>query len=293
MTAAPAHLPTPDPVTKAGYVLEFDEEFTGERLDTTRWIPYYLPQWSSRDAAAARHRVSGGHLDLRIEADQPPWAPDLDGPMRVSSLQTGLFAGPVGSDIGQHGVHSAARVRADWENQRLYTPHYGVIEMRARAIADPHGMVALWMIGYEEVPEHSGEICVAEIFGRDVTPGSAAIGMGIHPFDDPALRDDFTRVEAEIDARRFHTYTVEWTPERVSFFIDGHRQRSLDQSPNYPMQLMLNIYEFPTDRPEPATAYPKHFIVDYVRGYRPAHLPAHRLRGTAAAAGVGAVAGHR
>lgn len=273
----------PDPVTKAGYVIEFDEDFTGEQLDTARWIPYYLPQWSTRAAAAARHRVSGGNLSLRIESDQPPWAPALDGPMRVSSLQTGLFSGPVGSDIGQHGTHPAARVSQAWENRRLYTPHYGVVEMRARAIADPRCMVALWMIGYEEVPEQSAEICIAEIFGRDVKLDSTAIGMGIHPFDDPALHDDFAQVEVPIDACRFHTYTMEWTPERVSFFIDGHHQRSLRQSPNYPMQLMLNIYEFPDDCREPATAYPKEFIVEYVRGYRPADLPTSHLRGSAAA----------
>ncbi|WP_304453811.1 glycoside hydrolase family 16 protein [Nocardiopsis sp. YSL2] len=284
MTAMPERGSRPDPITKVGYVLEFDEDFAGDRLDTTRWIPHYLPQWSSRAASAARHRVGGGHLDLRIEADQAPWEYDLDGPMRVSNLQTGLFAGPVGSDIGQHGVHAQARVREEWENQRLYTPHFGVIEMRAKAIADENCMVALWLIGYEEVPEHSGEICVAEIFGRDVTPESAAVGMGIHPFDDPALRDDFTQVQVPMDARRFHTYTVEWTPERVSFFVDGRLQRSLDQSPDYPMQLMLNIYEFPTEPREPAAAYPKHFVVDHVRGYRPLDRPANRLRGTAALA---------
>ncbi|WP_040691914.1 glycoside hydrolase family 16 protein, partial [Nocardiopsis lucentensis] len=232
----------------------------------------------------ARYRVGGGHLDLRIEDDQQPWAPPLDGQMRVSSLQTGLFAGPLGSDIGQHGVHPAARVREEWKNQRLYTPHYGVIEMRAKATADADCMVALWMIGYEEVPERSGEICVAEIFGRDVSPESAAVGMGVHPFDDPTLHEDFTQVRVEIDVRRFHTYTVEWTPEHVAFFIDGHLQRSLDQSPDYPMQLMLNIYEFPADRPEPATARPKHFVVDYVRGYRPDGVPTSHLRGSAAAA---------
>ncbi|WP_198659281.1 glycoside hydrolase family 16 protein [Nocardiopsis sp. FIRDI 009] len=89
----------------------------------------------------------------------------------------------------------------------------------------------------------------------------------------------------EIDARRLHTYTVEWIPEHVAFSIDGHHQRSLDQFPDYPMQLMLNIYEFPADHPERATAHPKHFIVDYVRGYRPAGVPTgRRLPGSAAAA---------
>ena len=41
-------------------------------------------------------------------------------------------------------------------------------------------MVALWMIGFEDEPERSGEICIVEIFGRDVAAGPRAVGMGIH-----------------------------------------------------------------------------------------------------------------
>ncbi|MDQ3182041.1 MAG: hypothetical protein M3Q62_00565 [Actinomycetota bacterium] len=38
-----------------------------------RWIPYYLPQWSSRERSAARYEVGGGRLRLLIEAKQQPW----------------------------------------------------------------------------------------------------------------------------------------------------------------------------------------------------------------------------
>jgi hypothetical protein len=58
----------------------------------------------------------------------------------------------------------------------------------------------------------------------------------------------------------------------VSFSVDGERVRTVDQSPAYPMQLMLGIYEFPGEpgATRPATAYPKELVVDYVRGYRAA-----------------------
>ena len=46
--------------------------------------------------------LSGGCLRLLIEADQPAWCPEFDGRVRVSSLQTGVFAGPLGTMIGQH-----------------------------------------------------------------------------------------------------------------------------------------------------------------------------------------------
>ncbi|MBB2910305.1 hypothetical protein FHS43_001568 [Streptosporangium becharense] len=266
----------PDPVTKAGYELEFEDTFDGDRLDETRWVPYYLPQWNGRAASAARYRLDGGHLHLLIEEDQPPWHPELHGGLRVSSLQTGVFAGPVGSSVGQHGRDPREVVREKQPNVRLYTPRYGLVEMRARATDDPRSMVALWMIGYEDEPERSAEICVCEIFGRDVRPDAARIGMGVHPFGDPSIADDFTVETVPVDARDFHVYAAEWTPDHVAFLVDGRHVRTVRQSPAYPMQLMLNIYEFPepVGPGERELPYPKRFTVDYVRGYRPVDRPA-------------------
>jgi beta-glucanase (GH16 family) len=208
---------------------------------------------------------------LLITEDQPPWCPDLDGQVRVSSLQTGSFAGPVGSSVGQHRFNPEAVVKEAQPNVQLYTPLYGRIELRAQALADPRAMVALWLIGYEDQPERSAEICVCEIFGRDVGADHASVGMGVHPFGDPSIVDDFSAVRLPIDVRDFHVYTAEWTREQVAFFVDGDLVKTVRQSPAYPMQLMLSVYEFPPpdDVAEPSSAaYPKAFVVDYVRGYR-------------------------
>jgi hypothetical protein len=255
---------------RSGYELEFDDAFEGDALDERRWVPYYLPQWSSRERSAARYEIRGGCLRLRIDADQPPWCPELDGEVRVSSLQTGVFAGPVGSTIGQHRFDPRAVVREAQENVRLYTPQYGLVEVRAKAVDDPLAMVALWLIGYEDEPDRSAEICVCEIFGRDVGPEDAAVGMGVHPFGDPRIVDEFSREVLPLDVRDFHVYTAEWTPDRVSFFVDDEHVKTVRQSPTYPMQLMLSIYEFPEEASPAAAAaeYPKEFTVDYVRGYR-------------------------
>lgn len=98
-------------VAEEAYALIVDDQFDGPDLDRSRWLPYHLPQWSSRTASAARYDLLDGTLRLRIDADQLPWCPEFDGETRVSSLQTGVFSGPVGSTIGQHRFDPGAIVR--------------------------------------------------------------------------------------------------------------------------------------------------------------------------------------
>ena len=263
---------------RSRYEVEVDDRFETDELDRRLWLPWYLPHWSSRERSAARYRVGGGTLRLRIDADQQPWSQEFDGDVVVSSLQTGEFCGPLGSAVGQLRFRDGVVVREAQRNVALYTPTYGLFELRARAIADAANMVALWMIGYEDEPTRSGEICICEIFGRDVGASSARVGMGIHPWADPALRDEFAAEAIAIDATQSHVYAAEWTPEHVAFYVDDTLVKVVGQSPSYPMQFMLNIYEFRDDRdlPSPPEAYAKMFVVERFTGYRPVRGPGAR-----------------
>jgi hypothetical protein len=243
--------------------LEFTDGFDRGDLDPERWLPAYLPQWTSRAQSAPRYGFEDGRLVLRIDPDQEPWCPRWDGATLVSSIQTGVFAGSLGSSVGQHRFRPKLVVTEEQATARLYTPRYARIETRATAIADPEVMVALWMIGFEDEPDRSGEICICEIFGRDVKPDSVRVGMGIHPFSDPRLVDDFDQVELPMDATEPHTYAAEWTPTGVDFLVDDRLVKHTDQSPDYPMQLMLGVYDSAKTR----GGYPKRFVVDHVRGY--------------------------
>jgi hypothetical protein len=198
----------------------------------------------------------------------------------VSSLQTGLFAGPEGSGIGQHPFREGLVVREAQTPINLYTPRFGLFEVRLRALDDPLNMVALWMIGVGDPPERSAEICIVEIFGRDVSEGAARIGMGLHPFEDPSISDEFGAEPLVIDVRDPHWYAAEWTPDAVTFYVDEERVKVVRQSPGYPMQFMLGIYEFATgpERAAPRERYPKEFVVEHFRGYRPISGPGARAR---------------
>ena len=258
-------------VDRSRYELEVEDNFEDPDLDEALWIPRYLPHWTTHPVSVARYEVGAGRLALRIDEDQPPWSPEYTGELRVSSLQTGVFSGPTGSAIGQHRWRDGLLVREEQPAVRLYTPMYGLFELRARFGDDPMTMAALWMIGYEDEPERSAEICIVEIFGRDVRANETSIGMGVHPFHDPTIRDEYATVSVPIDARESHVYAAEWTPESVAFYVDNDLVKRVRQSPAYPMQVMLDIFEFrgADTAPTGAGRYPKTFVVESFRGYRP------------------------
>jgi hypothetical protein len=249
--------------------LVFEDDFRGPRLDPSVWLPHYLPAWSSRAATAATYHMQDSCLHLTIPPNQGLWCADDHSPaMRVSGIQSGNFSEPVGSTVGQQPYRAGLTVREEQEPFWGWTPDRGYVELRARAVIAARSMVAFWMVGLEDRPERSAEICVAEIFGNTVEPGkSAVVGMGLHPFRDPAVREDFHAVRLPIDVAQFHSYAVDWTLDTATFYVDGTAVRSCARPPSYPMQMMLAVFDFPEQSTgADANAVPA-LIVDSLRGY--------------------------
>ena len=243
-----------------------DETFAGDDLDPDVWLASYLPHWSSLDAAAAAYEVAGGKLRLSIPRDHPLWCPEThEEPLRVSCVQTGNWSGPVGSQRGPQPFRDGVTVREQQTEWWGYTPCYGEVEVRMRGVVSPRSMVAFWMSGVEDVPERSGEICVAEIFGDAVGDGAADVGIGVKPFRDPALRPEFSTVRLPLDVAAFNTYAVDWRPGSLAFAVNGEVVRTLDQAPDYPVQLMIGVFDFPAKAAAGDAAIPE-LIVSHVRG---------------------------
>jgi hypothetical protein len=249
--------------------MELDERFTGDALDPGVWLPYYLPHWSSRAASAATYEVGGGRLRLSIPAGQPLWADGVhETPLRVSCVQSANVSGPVGSTAGGQPFRPGQTVREEQPDFRGYTPRYGHLEVTARGVVSPRSMVAFWLSGVEDVPEHSGEVCVMEIFGDAVGPGTADVGMGLHAFRDPDLTEEFSADPLPIDVADEHTYGVDWRPGSLAFSVDGEVVKRVAQAPGYPVQLMLGVFDLPAKAhlvPGPVPV--PELVVSRVRGY--------------------------
>lgn len=229
----------------------FLERFDGVALDSRRWLPHYLPAWSSRAATAASYRMGAEGLVLEIPPDHPLWCPgDHEPPLRVSGIQSGNWSGPVGSTRGQQRYREGLTVREQQERFEGWLPSGGRVAIRARMELSPRSMAALWLSGFEDDPAQlrCGELCVVEVFGRSLGPAeapSAEVGVGIKPFRDPALTDDFGAPRLPIDVTQPHTYAVDWDAEEAVFTVDGEVVRRCPRPPTYPMQVMVAVFDFP------------------------------------------------
>jgi beta-glucanase (GH16 family) len=164
-----------------------------------------------------------------------------------------------------HRFSEKCRVREFQDTERLYLPKYGFISLKAKATISTNNVAALWMIGFEDKPEKSSEICIFEVKGKNIGPDSFKLGYGVHPFGDSRIVDQFFEEEIVGHVDEYNTYSVEWTPEFLVFYVNRNKKRMIEQSPDYEMQLMLNLYDLENRNSEKAR-----FEIEYVAGYKQA-----------------------
>jgi hypothetical protein len=137
-------------------------------------------------------------------------------------------------------------VREEQPRFEGWLPSAGEVAVRCRMEISHRSMAAVWMSGFEETTERSGEICLVEVFGKDLEPGrSAEVGMGLKKFRDPALVHDFAAPRVPIDVSDWHEYAVRWDAHEAVFTVDGEHVRTCARPPTYPLQVMVAVFDFP------------------------------------------------
>lgn len=240
----------------------FHDDFA-DGVDPARWIDHYLPHWTTPDRSRARYSTDADGLRLRIDADQRDWRPE-DAPLRVSNLQTGQFSGAGGSTRGTHRHRpDGLSVRTETPTRLLFAPSSGRVDITLSASTDEGCMVAAWMVGTEHLSERdSGEICLVEIDASAV--GRTTIARsGIKAHGDPRLSTDMAEVELPFSADRPHTWSVLWGDGETLIGCEGRVMRRLDQAPDYPMFLLVDLFEIGAR----SGRYPKSALVHSVRAW--------------------------
>lgn len=246
----------------------FRDGFSGEQLNLDVWLPNYLPVWSSRAETKAQYELTPEGLRLFIPPETGLWCPEEHTePLRVSAIQSGNRSGPVGSTDGQQRIRDDVPVREYQPRFEGWLPTYGGVAIRCRMELSARSLGAMWLSGFEDHPEDSGELCAVEVFGRSIDAnGSAEIGVGVKNLYDPRLTEDFVAPRIPIDVSEYHTYAVNWSPGYSEFLVDGRVIHRSDQAPEYPMQIMIAVFDFPGWSVQGDREHVPELVVDWIEG---------------------------
>jgi len=254
-TAAPKRenhsFPLADQKNSAGWTRldTFWDEFDGDTLDTKKWWPKN-PTWEGRPPGRfdeANVSVSGGQLHLAARA----------------------LPAPEPGPGGKAWTHTTAAV------QSRETVLYGHFEVRAKMM--PACICnAFWF--YHAMPERWTELDVYEIGAR--APGKERkVHLTAHVFHTPESRTHrqwSDALEAPFDpAADFHVYALDWTPERLRWYVDGVLVRE-GTNPLWHQPLTLNLdveimeewFGLPAEGELPAV-----YDIDYARAWTRASGP--------------------
>jgi len=156
---------------------------------------------------------------------------------------------------------------------------YGYIEVRAKLPKGVGTWPAIWML-----PEESrfggwpkdGEIDVMEHVGYD--PGNVHGTVHTEAFNHTIGTQKGAQKMVPDFASEFHTYAIDWTSEKIDFFIDGQKYFTFEKTDedykawpfDQPFHLILNIAvggNWGGAKGVDANIWPQRMEVDYVRVY--------------------------
>jgi beta-glucanase (GH16 family) len=170
----------------------------------------------------------------------------------------------------------------DYTSARLQTLNtfqfqYGLVEARIQVPAGQGLVAQFWMLGQEAYEQENwpacGEIDVAEILGSEpnVVNGTLHAPWPWAPTGVQGTAESATQLSAG-----FHTYSVKWGPERISFMLDGSVYKTVTPADlpagaawpfKHPFFLLLDLAvggEWPGS-PNASTHFPAQMLVDWVR----------------------------
>ena len=160
-----------------------------------------------------------------------------------------------------------------------FAQRYGHIEARIKLPRGRGMWPAFWATGSDMGSvgwPASGEMDIMETIGSTPNLNHGSLhGPGYN--GGGSLTGTYPLPNGQSFADAFHTFAVDWAPDRVSFLVDGvtyetHTAAETDGKPwafNHPFNLLLNVAVggvWPGP-PDAGTPFPQQMVVDYVHVY--------------------------
>ena len=245
-----------------GYTLLWNDEFSGDKLDTTCWTyDPHEPGWTNSE------------LQEYTTSDENVFT--KDGKLHLKAIKT--------KDENGNDYYTSGKIKG----QNLKDFMYGKVVASAKVPEGQGLWPAIWMMPtdeqfYGQWPK-CGEIDIMEVLGNQTDTAYGTVHYG-----EPHAEQQGTYVLEGGDtfASDFHEYSVEWEPGEMRWYIDGNLYHTVndwftavdgeDDKP-YPapfnqtffVQLNLAVGGTWPGNPDETTDFENaEFLVDYVRVYQ-------------------------
>jgi len=227
---------TPVTPEELGYALFWEDNFDGNTLDDSKW------------AVRGEGPRAVGYLSSEAVTVE-------DGFLKITAFEKdgNILTGAVGT-------------------QGRFETTYGYFECRAQLQKSPGNWAAFWIqspgIAKGEDPGKYGvEIDIFEYFkksGEDIVSHNLHWAYGPNQQTIGALES-----KREGVGEGFHTFAVEWTPEKYAFFVDGYKYHEVTRAISHTDEYIILSMELPaTLEALKDSVFPDVFVVDYVRVYK-------------------------
>ena len=244
------------PLAAADWKLVWSDEFNGGGApDPAKWtyeegfirnreLQYYTAD--RRENA----RVEGGKLI--IEARRENWK------------------NPKGKEAEYTSASVLTKGKAEWK--------YGRIEVRAKLPGGRGTWPAIWMMPNDGMRwPNKGEIDIMENVGYE--PDVIHANIHTEAYNHVKGTNKGAKIRIEKPSESFHVYAVEWTPEKMDFFVDKNCYFTYENEKtgsavwpfDKPFYLILNIAvggSWGGQKGVDPDAFPRRMEIDYVRVYQ-------------------------
>lgn len=220
-----------------GYELVWEDQFDGDTLDPKKWEVRGVGARGLGFVSPEAVRVEKGYLKLGA----------------IKKEDGRILIGAVGT-------------------QGRFMSRYGYYECRAELQKSGGIWAAFWIQSAEiakgEDPAiYGAEIDIMEFFkklGTDIVSHNVHWAYGPHQQTTHGMQSHRKGV-----SEGFHTFAVEWTPEKYVFFVDGYKYYEVTIGISHIDEYLILSMEIPSELKELERAvFPEVFTVDYVKVYQ-------------------------
>jgi beta-glucanase (GH16 family) len=241
-----------------GYSLIWSDEFNDGAVNLSNWV------YETGDGTAYGLPAGWGNSELQLYTTQQENSGiETDG--EISSLYLRATGDAAGG-------YSSAKLTTN----KLFSMHFGRIDVKAKMPSGKGLWPAIWMLGDNKGQidwPGCGEIDIVEILGDEPNKMYSTLHYTNSEKKHGQLQGSNT-LSSGTYANAYHVYSLDWTPEALAFSIDGVAFQRMPIEADMKeflrsFYLVMNVAvggNWPGS-PDENTTFPQSMNVDYVRVY--------------------------